>query len=196
MVNAVYASSDAIDTDGVVLWHTNRMEGKDSTRDFRQAELTNSPYVSSFGFHGLYFAALVGMIMNDKGEVHVKALTLLEDALVDSGAGHPRKLAEYLETAPPGKYAVGQMAYIMIPSGRFVRVLVEAIETAVKYDAKGSAVKDLTYTLVEDRTAEEDQCEYHLPETKVFLLPNNIHLRYSEAMANVVTTDEEETATA
>lgn len=95
---------------GVIVWEVQG--SSEGTTDVTKATAltTNSTgYLSSFC--SLYLLGMCRLIASRGGEVHLKGLLQLPEALVNESSYHDRYVKEYLEDAPPGKFAIGQLVY-------------------------------------------------------------------------------------
>ena len=185
----VFATSHSIDKDGVVLWLGTDLNGVPDykgTRDFRHANVVSSNYGSGYSFQSVYLAPLVGMLMNDNGEVHIKALIQFGQTIVQECPKHDEYIGEYMENAPPGKYSVGQFVYAM-SDGYFRRFVVDDITATTTYNREGKLITSLGYTMTRhDIGFDPERDEPCLPEkfleSQVWLLPLNVHKLYGDAM--------------
>lgn len=135
-----FIRATGINAAGFIEWET---EGPgEPTTDFLKAKPTDSFYTGYTSFASTYIRGLVRLISGPEGQVHIKSLLQLPEALVKESAGAEHTLEQVLKDLPPGKYGLGSIVY----SAGFPAEVI-GLNTSVRYDANGKKDEQVLYDL-------------------------------------------------
>ncbi|AJD82991.1 hypothetical protein PJWF_00098 [Achromobacter phage JWF] len=159
--NSPLIMADGIAANGIILWKADDNSGE-PTSDINMARRIHSLSSGYSSFSSLYNLPMLRLIAGQSGRVHLKSVIQLPEALVQECTYHDREIQEYLENAPPGKYAAGTLVY-----RQAVLCLIQSVQVVSTYNGDGEKVEEVTYQVVSNSN------ETSVPEHHLSLLPNN-----------------------
>lgn len=139
--NAMFLVAQAINEKGIVIWQAN--EGTDGTTDINLALRNRQPSAGYYGFSSSYILPMCRMIADASGQVYLKALLQLPEALATECLRHDELVAATLEDLPPGKFEIGQIAYY---EGRVAKI--EGLKTSISYSASSKKESSVSYEIM------------------------------------------------
>lgn len=135
-----FIRATGINAAGFIEWET---EGPgEPTTDFLKAKPTDSFFAGYTSFASIYILGMVRLISGPEGQVHLKSLLQLPEALVKESAGAEHTVAKVLKELPPGKYGLGSIVY----SAGFAAEVI-GLDTSVRYSADGKKDEKVLYDL-------------------------------------------------